>query len=62
MRWREMNLPASGALGLIGSLLLFPGSAPSAHPSEKFKHLTEYDCYFLQYSNRYFGAEFDWRC
>lgn len=62
MRWREITLVAPGAvrafLALAFCTVLF---TPAAHSSEKYKDMTEYDCYFLKYSNRYFGAHFDWR-
>jgi membrane-bound lytic murein transglycosylase F len=53
---------APGVLCMYLALALFPTLFPSrAHPWEKFKSNSEYDCYFLKYSARYFGHHFDWR-
>jgi membrane-bound lytic murein transglycosylase F len=52
------------AVGMIVSLaLLFTVLFPSlAHSWEMYKNYSDYDRYFLKYSNRYFGSNFDWRC
>jgi membrane-bound lytic murein transglycosylase F len=62
MGWRERTLLAPGGLAAILAVVFSPFFCVSAaNPSEKYKKMTAYDCYFLKYSNRYFGSFFDWR-
>ncbi len=53
---------APGAKGIFLALALFMILFPfGAHPSETYRNNSDYDCYFLKYSSRYFGSHFDWR-
>jgi membrane-bound lytic murein transglycosylase F len=61
MGWRDVVLSGRGTAGAINALLATLVLFDPAYPSEEFKNKTEYDGYFLQYSNRYFGSHFDWR-
>lgn len=62
MQWADRFLKGRDGIGvflaILFSTLLF---SPAAHSSEKYKAMTQYDSFFLKYSNHYFGAKFDWR-
>jgi len=50
------------AMGICLALVLFIILLPShSHSSGIYKNMCDYDCYFLKYSSRYFGSDFDWR-